>query len=126
MLFLESKCGTKCANYKSAIYLREPLIFFTHLDIRLSLYVFSIFFPLGSVTSLACLFVSTQFKFDYCYLGVKMGFCECRKIMHNMIQENICEIQSYLLLNMTNCDLNVVVLINKWVSGGIVILLLSC
>jgi hypothetical protein len=43
--------------------------------------------------------------------------------MPNMIQENICEIQTYLLLNMTNCDLNVVVLVNKWVSGGIVIVM---
>jgi hypothetical protein len=39
-----------------------------------------------------------------------------------MIQENI---QTYLPLNMINCGLNVAVLIDKWVSGGIVVIMLT-
>jgi hypothetical protein len=47
---------TMCQLQKCHIFTRAINIFYT-FGFRLSLYVFSIFFPLSSVTSLACLFV---------------------------------------------------------------------
>jgi hypothetical protein len=44
-----------------------------------------------------------------------------------MIQENICEFQTYLPLNMTNCDLNVVCVdrqMGEWWHCDLVVIIL--
>jgi hypothetical protein len=76
VLFLDSKYGTQCANCKSSIYLQEPLIFFTCLDIRLTLYVFLylFFFRLCYFLGLfVCLFPHSL-NLIIVILGGKMGF----------------------------------------------------
>jgi hypothetical protein len=45
-----------------------------------------------------------------------------------MIQENICEFQTYLPLNMTNCDLNVVCVdrqMGEWWHCDLVVIILT-